>query len=276
MYLYVPAYLARPGRAACIRREVHRHTQPKMILVRILMVYVGSTSHDIFITYLYLYLSTITYCTYLHVSTLRLSALLVTSDHFSYLLLSSSSSSPPSPSSSSSLSVTSFTLGGEAHIICTYTYLPHTPDSSASTRFPTYPPPSHDLVLQDILCGSSEKRLLLLLLVAAAVINRISFTCGRCRSIPNVDDDSDSGRILLRNPMGQPISESTTLLNANIGFLVSSLSLFLSFHNTYTDLTSPKRRRRLKFQAENASRHYSHPDLSIFTVPATHPCPAPT
>lgn len=54
MYLYVPVYLARPGRAACIRREVHRHTQPKMILVRILMVCVGSTSHDIFITYLYL------------------------------------------------------------------------------------------------------------------------------------------------------------------------------------------------------------------------------
>lgn len=138
MYLYVPAYLARPGRAACIRREVHRHTQPKMILVRILMVCVGSTSHDIFITYLSTYLSTITYCTYLHVSTLRLSALWVTSDHFSYLLLSSSSSPPPS---SSSLSVTSFTFGGEAHIICTYTYLPHTPDSSASTRFPTYPPP---------------------------------------------------------------------------------------------------------------------------------------
>lgn len=54
MYLYVPVYLARPGRAACIRREVHTHTQPKMILVRILMLCVGSTSHDIFITYLYL------------------------------------------------------------------------------------------------------------------------------------------------------------------------------------------------------------------------------
>lgn len=114
MYLYVPVYLARPGRAACIRREVHSHTQPKMILVRILIVCVGSTSHDIFITYLYLPLPTITYCTYLHVSTLRLSALLVTSDHSSYLLLSSSSSSPPPPPpSSSSLSVTSFTLGGK-------------------------------------------------------------------------------------------------------------------------------------------------------------------